>query len=63
MRGFSLAPTHLGTYLWRTPGGHWYQVDHHGTTHLGRQTPSTVHRHRVRADSPLEIELTDLLAV
>jgi len=29
-----------GMFLWRTPTGHWYQVDHHGTHPLGRTTPA-----------------------
>ena len=28
-----------GLYLWRTPTGHWYRVDHTGTTALGTATP------------------------
>jgi hypothetical protein len=24
-----------GVYLWRTPSGHWFRVDKHGTSHLG----------------------------
>jgi hypothetical protein len=28
-----------GMFLWRTPTGHWYQVDSQGTHPLGRQTP------------------------
>ncbi len=25
-----------GVYLWRTPHGHWFRLDHSGTHHLGR---------------------------
>jgi hypothetical protein len=32
-------------YLWRTPTGHWYQVDNQGTHPLGRQTPAIL-RHQ-----------------
>ena len=28
-----------GTYLWQSPGGHWYHRDSQGTTDLGRLTP------------------------
>ncbi|HSV38635.1 MAG TPA: hypothetical protein VLI04_07725 [Nocardioidaceae bacterium] len=27
---------HPGTYLWRTPTGHWYRVNRSGSHHLGR---------------------------
>ncbi len=29
-----------GVYLWQTPSGHWFQVDHTGSVALGRQTPA-----------------------
>ena len=28
-----------GLYLWQTPSGHWFRIDHTGTTPLGRQRP------------------------
>ena len=28
-----------GLYLWQTPSGHWFRVDHAGTTPLGRERP------------------------
>jgi hypothetical protein len=34
--GFTVHQTAVGTYYWRTPTGHWYQVDHRGTRALGR---------------------------
>ena len=37
--GFTCHQPLPGLYLWRTPTGHWYQVDHTGTHHLGRTTP------------------------
>jgi hypothetical protein len=38
--GFTCHQPLPGLYLWRTPTGHWYQVDTTGTTPLGRQTPA-----------------------
>ncbi|CAA9386292.1 MAG: hypothetical protein AVDCRST_MAG47-2451 [uncultured Nocardioidaceae bacterium] len=34
--GFTVHQAAIGLYLWRAPTGHWYQVDHRGTRHLGR---------------------------
>ncbi len=34
--GFTVHQPVRGTYLWRTPTGHWFQVDHRGTRPLGR---------------------------
>lgn len=34
--GFSVHQLAVGLYLWRTPTGHWFQVDHRGTAYLGR---------------------------
>ena len=31
-----------GLYVWRTPTGHWFRVDHTGTTALGRAVPEIV---------------------
>ena len=38
--GFTLHEPLPGMYLWRTPTGHWYQVDSQGTHALGRTTPA-----------------------
>jgi hypothetical protein len=35
-------------YLWRTPTGHWYQVDHQGTHPLGRTTPAIIEQQAAR---------------
>lgn len=40
--GFHLHQPAPGMYLWRTPTGHWHQVDHRGTHYLGRATPSVL---------------------
>ena len=37
--GFTCHQPLPGMFLWQTPTGHWYQVDHHGTHPLGRATP------------------------
>ena len=37
--GFTLHHPTPGTYLWRTPTGYWYQVDHTGTHPHGRTPP------------------------
>ena len=29
-----------GLYLWQSPSGHWFQVDHGGSRALGRETPA-----------------------
>lgn len=34
--GFTVHQVGIGSYFWRTPTGHWYQVDHRGTQPLGR---------------------------
>ena len=31
-----------GLFVWSTPTGHWYRVDHTGTTALGREVPDIV---------------------
>lgn len=51
-----------GLYLWSTPTGRWYQVDHTGTRALGRRTPRVIEQQRARL-SPLEVCLVDLVAV
>ena len=53
--GFTLHQPTPGTYLWRTPTGYRYRVDHTGSHPLGRATPALVHSH-------LEIRLAGLLA-
>jgi hypothetical protein len=40
-----------GLYLWRTPTGHWFRVDHTGTTALGRRIPDLV-RQQERQERP-----------
>jgi hypothetical protein len=52
-----------GLYLWRTPSGHWYRVDHTGTHPLGRTTPAIL-RQRTDPDplTPAEQHLRGLLA-
>jgi hypothetical protein len=40
--GFTCHQPLPGFYLWRTPTGHWYRVDHTGTTALGRTVPDLV---------------------
>jgi hypothetical protein len=42
--GFTCHQPLPGLYLWRTPTGHWYQVDNTGTTALGPATPDLVHQ-------------------
>jgi hypothetical protein len=36
--GFTVTQLDTGTYLWRSPTGHRFRVDHHGTRYLGRYT-------------------------
>lgn len=60
--GFALHQPVPGTYLWRTPTGHWFQVDHTGSHALGR-APVQRRQPRVeRLTSPLEIQLAGHLA-
>lgn len=40
--GFAVRQLATGLYLWRSPTGHWFQVDHRGTRHLGRREPDAV---------------------
>ncbi len=35
-----------GLFLWKTPTGRWYQVDHHGTRPLGTHTPPIIEQQR-----------------
>jgi hypothetical protein len=44
--GFTCHQPLPGLYLWRTPTGHWYRVDHTGTTALGRDVPDLVRQLR-----------------
>jgi hypothetical protein len=39
---FTLLQPLPGLYLWRTPTGYWFRVDHRRTTALGRKTPEVV---------------------
>lgn len=48
-----------GLYLWRTPTGHWFRVDHGGTHALGKETPEIL-RQQERASS-VESRLLDLV--
>ncbi len=41
-----------GVYLWQTPSGHWFQVDHTGSMALGRQTPAILTA-AMTVDSPV----------
>lgn len=35
-----------GLYLWQSPSGHWFQVDHAGSRALGRETPELLRHGR-----------------
>jgi hypothetical protein len=51
-------------YLWRTPHGYWFRVDHHGTHPLGKH-PEQQEQLDDAVDlwvSPFELDLTDLIA-
>jgi hypothetical protein len=49
-------------FLWRTPTGHWYQVDNHGTHPLGRDRPAILRqREQPPPASPTEQHFTRLL--
>ena len=39
--GFTVHQPTVGLYYWRTPTGHWYQVDHRGTRPLGNHPGPT----------------------
>jgi hypothetical protein len=60
--GFSLHQPLPGLYLWRTPTGHWFQVDHRGTRRLGRRTPAIIAQRTAPAGmSRVELAFTDLV--
>jgi hypothetical protein len=60
--GFTLHQPLPGLYLWRTPTGHWFQVDNQGTHPLGRGTPAILEQQRKRAvASPMEAVFAKLL--
>lgn len=40
-----------GLYLWASPSGHWFRVDHTGTRPLGRRTPTILRQ--LRDPAPL----------
>ncbi|MDX6326010.1 MAG: hypothetical protein QOK15_2364 [Nocardioidaceae bacterium] len=40
--GFTLLQPLPGLYLWRTPTGYWFRVDHRGSAALGKETPDIV---------------------
>jgi hypothetical protein len=41
--GWTLRHPEPGAYLWRTPHGHWFRLDHGGTHHLGRDPSLDAH--------------------
>jgi hypothetical protein len=55
--GFSLHQPLPGMYLWRTPTGHWFQVDHLGTRSLGRTTPDII----TQLTAPVRMSRMDLI--
>jgi hypothetical protein len=63
--GFAVHQPTLGIYLWRTPTGHWYQVDHRGTQPLGKTPPPVLDlptsRLRTAELSKPERQLRDLI--
>lgn len=50
-----------GLYLWLTPSGYWFRVDHLGTTPLGRDEPEIIRQRRRAAPSRLESHFSTLL--
>ena len=61
---FTLHQPLPGMYLWRTPTGHWFQVDCDGTHALGRSTPAVLQQQeQQRATSPMEAAFRRVLAV
>ncbi len=50
--GFTCHQPLPGLYLWRTPAGHWYRVDHTGTHHLGRDEPAILAQARPQPGPP-----------
>lgn len=60
--GFALYQPTPGVYLWRTPTGHWYQVDTDGSRALGRAVPLPQRGPVDQVRSPLEARFADLMA-
>ena len=58
---FTMHQPTLGLYYWRTPTGHWFRVDHRGTTHLGRDRPAALDTDPTTL-STAEAHLRDLIA-
>ena len=50
-----------GLFLWLTPSGYWYRVDHLGTTPLGKDEPAVIRQRRDAAPSRVESHLSKLL--
>ena len=50
-----------GVYLWRTPHGYWFRVDHAGTHPLGKDTPVETVPPAASYESPLEHAFMQLL--
>ncbi|HEU4512367.1 MAG TPA: hypothetical protein VFR87_04630, partial [Nocardioidaceae bacterium] len=70
---WSLREPTPGVYLWRSPHGYRFRVDHHGTHYLGKNPDPQHHadpaqeraQDRSSVDmwvSPLEVDLTELIA-
>jgi hypothetical protein len=60
--GFTVHQPVRGLYLWRTPTGHWFRVDHRGTARLGKERPPTLEladRHESVAMTVVERRLRD----
>jgi hypothetical protein len=55
--GFAVHQLAIGLYLWRSPTGHWYQVDHRGTRYLGRYAG---HARPAALDTAERLDATDL---
>ena len=50
-----------GLFLWLTPSGYWFRVDHLGTTPLGKDEPEILRQRRDAAPSRVESHLSKLL--
>lgn len=50
-----------GLHLWQTPSGHWFRVDHTGTTALGREKPAILHQLEGPSRSRVESSFARLL--
>jgi hypothetical protein len=50
-----------GLFLWLTPSGYWFRVDHLGTTPLGKDEPEIIRQRRGAAPSRVESYLSKLL--